>query len=500
MDNIDRKDSCDSSRRGFLKALGIGAMAMSLDGKQMFAADTPGRKPNVVFIISDDLNVALSGFGHPQCKTPELDALAKRGVRFDNMHCQYPVCGASRASIMSGQYPYTNGTMGNVGTLRDNSPDIITMSQIFKHNGYHTGRVSKIYHMGIPREIIAGTSERDDSLSWNEAINIKAPEHHTKGIKNYWSPGDTTSQTFQSVAIPGGDSEQADGMAADHAIQFLDQNKDKPFFLALGLVRPHVPLVAPRKYFDIYEHTDMLVPQVPANDLDDVPEIIRGYKNNDRYGVTAELHQGLLKSYYASVSYMDAQAGRVLKHLDSLGLSDNTIVVFTSDHGYLLGHHHKYQKQHLFEEATRVPFIISVPWLKGEHGKKTGKITELIDLFPTLAELAQLPAPGTLQGTSMKTLLEDVDSSRWSKQEAFTVSRSGGESIRTDTWRFTQWGFGEKGCELYDLSKDPGEFKNLANNPEYAAQLKSMKAQLQKKRLDAGYAMYQKQLKNKQKN
>ncbi|MFC1552311.1 sulfatase [Candidatus Latescibacterota bacterium] len=500
MDNTDSKTHCSGSRREFLKTLGAGAMAMAAGGCRMFDADPAPKKPNVLFIMSDDLNTALSGFGHPQCETPELDALAGRGVRFDNMHCQYPVCGASRASVMSGQYPYTNGTMGNVGTLRGSSPDVVTMSQIFMNNGYHTGRVSKIYHMRIPMEIIAGTAESDDTLSWNEAVNIKAPEHETEGIKNYWSPGDTGSQTFQSVAVPGGDSSQADGMSADYAIEFLDRNQDRPFFLALGFVRPHVPLVAPEKYFDLYENMDMIAPEVPDDDLDDVPEIIRAYKNNDHYKVTPELHQGLLKSYYASVSYMDAQVGRVLAHLDSLGLRDNTIVVFTSDHGYLLGHHHKYQKQHLFEEATQVPFIVSVPWLRDEHGKKTVKITELIDLYPTLAELAGLQAPGSLQGASLKPLLDDVESAQWSKREAFTVSRSGGESLRTDEWRYTQWGFGENGCELYDLSNDPGEFTNQAQNPEYAPLLRVMKARLEKKRLEAGYASYLERLKRNAEN
>ena len=146
------------------------------------------KAPNVLFLMSDDLNTALSGFGHPQCKTPELDKLAERGMRFENMHCQYPVCGASRASLMSGLYPYTNGTLGNAGTLRGNMPDVLTMSQLFRKNGYRVGRVSKIYHMGIPGEIIAGTAIRDDPHSWDEVVNIKAPEQNAPGEKTNWSP------------------------------------------------------------------------------------------------------------------------------------------------------------------------------------------------------------------------------------------------------------------------------------------------------------------------
>ena len=462
----------------------LAALALSL----VSAVAASPEKPNVLFLIADDLNTALSGFGHKQCKTPNLDRLAERGVKFENMHCQYPVCGASRASLMSGLYPYSNRTLGNAGSLRGSMPDVVTMSQVFRNRGYYAGRVSKIYHMGIPNEIIAGTAERDDPESWDEAINIKALEQSAPGERTNWSPKDKGSQSFTAVVASGGDSEHADGMAADHAIKILDKVKDKPFFLAVGFVRPHVPLVAPKKYFDGYDRAEMQAPNVPEDDLDDVPEVIRDYKRNSTsYGVTPELHKGLLQAYYASVSYMDAQVGRVLDALKEKGLEDNTIVVFSSDHGYLLGHHQKFQKQHLFEEATRVPFIISVPWIKDQHGRGTRKITELIDLYPTLAELAGIPAPGGLQGTSLTPLLADTQSPQWTKDTAFTVSRSGGETIRTAEWRFTHWGFGENGTELYDLKKDPGEFTNQAQNPEYAAVVERLKKQLLAKRDAAGF-------------
>ncbi|MDD7987260.1 sulfatase [Lentisphaera marina] len=470
--------------KAFRPALSITALGMSLIAN---AAEKP-QKPNVLFLMSDDLNTALSGFGHKQCKTPNLDRLAQRGVKFESMHCQYPVCGASRASIMTGLYPYSNGMMGNSGKLRENLPNVVTMSQVFRDQDYYAGRVSKIYHMGIPPEIIKGTAVHDDANSWEEAINITALEAKVPGERKNWSPKNHTSQNFKGVIASTGDSEHADGMAADRAIEILDRVKDKPFFLAVGFVRPHVPLVAPKKYFDMYNRDDMEVPYVPENDLDDVPEIIREYKLNSRfYGVTPEYHKGLLHAYYASVTYMDAQVGRVLAALEEKGLKDNTIVVFTSDHGYLLGHHNKFQKQHLFEESTRVPFIVSVPWMQSQHGKGTKQLTELIDLYPTLADLAGVPAPEILQGTSLKPLLENINSSAWTKNDVFTVSRNGGESIRTKDWRFTQWGFGESGTELYDLNKDPGEFTNQANNPEYASVVKKLQQQLLTKRDEAGY-------------
>lgn len=371
-------------------------------------------------------------------------------------------------------------------------PDVVTLPQLFRQNGYFAARVSKIYHMRIPANIIAGITEHDDPLSWDEAINIKGPEHKTPGEAAQWSPKDTSSQTFRSVAADGGDSVHADGMAADQAIKLLENMDGKPFFLAVGFVRPHVPLVAPASYFDRYNRDEMVAPVVPADDLDDVPKVARKYKANDhQYGVTPELHKGLLQAYYASVSYMDAQAGRVLKALEDNGLTDNTIVVFTSDHGYLLGHHNKFQKQHLFEESTRVPFIVSVPWLDKQHGQTSKKITELIDLYPTLAELSELPAPETLHGTSLLPLLKEVDSAEWTKQQAFTITRVGGESLRTNKWRFTQWKFGEGGDELYDLEKDPGEFTNQANNPQYAQTLELMRKRLVEKRLQAGYQNWQ---------
>ena len=445
------------------------------------------RKPNILLLMSDDLNSALSGFGHPQCKTPRLDALAKRGVRFENMHCQYPVCGSSRASLMTGLYPYTNGMLGNGGNLRKNLPNVVTLSQLFRNNGYHAGRVSKIYHMGIPFEIIAGTADHDDAPSWDETVNIKAPEQNAPGERTEWSPKDKSSQTFTGVEASTGDLEHADGMAADAAIEFLKQNKDKPFFLGCGFVRPHVPLVAPSKYFDRYDRDTMVAPKVPKGDLEDVPKIIRNYKSIDRYGVTPELHKGLLEAYYASISYMDEQVGRVLKALDELGLRENTIVIFSSDHGYLLGHHHKFQKQHLFEESTRVPFILSVPWMTKSHGHASNKITELVDLYPTLAELAGLTPPANLQGQSLLPLLKNPTTKEWSKDLAFSISRSGGESIRTSKWRFTHWGFGAKGEELYDLKNDPNEFTNLARDPNYSGRLNQLKARLKTKRKAAGY-------------
>ena len=470
-----------------MRALLILTLLVCSCAPKLTAADPS--KYNVLFLISDDLTyTALSCYGNKVCQTPNIDRLAARGTRFTRAYCQGTYCGPSRASFMSGYYPHATGELG----YRNPRPRIgtrATWSQHFINNGYHAARVSKIYHMGIPGEILVGTATRDDPHSWDEVVNIKAPEQNAPGVSTHWSPKDKGSQTFEGVEAEGDDLVHADGMAAVHAIDFLKRNKDKPFFLACGFVRPHVPLVAPAKYFDLYDRDAMEAPVVPEDDLEDVPQIIRNYKRNSTsYGVTPDLHKGLLEAYYASISYMDAQVGRVLDVLDELELSENTIVVFTSDHGYMLGEHHKFQKQHLFEESTRVPFIFSVPWMKKQHGKATNHITELLDLYPTLANLAELEAPKGLQGKSMVSILKDPASKKWKKELAFTISRNGGESIRTHDWRFTQWGFGNAGMELYDLKNDPGEFTNLASNPKYSEPLKKLQQKLELKRTAAGYS------------
>lgn len=435
-------------------------------------------KPNVLFIISDDLNTALSGFGHPDCKTPHLDRLAARGVRFGQMHCQFPFCGPSRASFMTGLYPVKSKVMSNKVDLRKVNPDVVTMPQTFMQNGYHAARVSKIYHMEIPKEIMSGHTRHDDPLSWNEAFDIKSPELESPGKNTNFSPKKKGSQQLRAIEAEGTDLAQVDGMTTEKAIEVMRERKDAPFFLAVGMVRPHVPFVAPKKYFDLYDPDAMHLPEVPADDLDDLPTKIRKYDTTALYGVTTEGHKEILRAYYATVSYMDAQVGRLIDELDALNLTDNTIVVFTSDHGFHLGEHHKWQKKHLFEETTRVPFIISVPWLTDAHGAQTEQFTELVDLYPTLIELAGMQVPAVLQGSSLVPLLKNPAAPEWDKDSVLTFSVYDGASLRTKDWRFTQWGEGTENMELYDLNKDPSEFTNQAQNPEYKATVEKMKTRL----------------------
>ena len=452
-----------------------------------FSAERPA-KPNVLLILSDDLNTALSGFGHPQCKTPHLDRLAERGVSFRRMYCQFPVCGASRSSLMNGLYPYSTGDLQNTTIFRKKHPDAVTMSQLFKNDGYYVARVSKIYHMGIPFEIIDGTAKADDPQSWGEAYNIKCGEQNLPGKKIDHSPGWNSSQTFERVEATGSDLEMADGKAATKAIELLTRHRGEPFFLAVGFVRPHVPLVAPEKYFRAYPEEEMARPKVPEDDIGDMGKITQKYKTTESLGIKEEDMPAILSAYYASVTHMDAQVGRLLDALDDLGLSDDTIVVFSSDHGYHLGEHHKWQKQHLFEETCRVPFILSAPWLKSGHGGGAQQICELVDLYPTVADLAGLEAPGYLQGTSMRAILKDPKTADWEKKSALTVSTKGGVSLRNDDWRITTWTKGKNvDIELYDLKKDPGEFTNVAQHPDYKNALDAMLKLLDQRKAAAGF-------------
>ena len=464
--------------------MGLGALVVIFCGG-LSASGASAEKPNVLFIISDDLTAsALSCYENKVCKTPNIDRIAQRGVRFDNMHCMNPVCGPSRVSIMTGRYPgeldcYSNKDSKSVFK----TPSLVSMTEPFRKQGWFSARVSKVYHMGIPGDITRGTAGADHAASWDVAINIKDLEQNQPGKYELLSPKMKSSgMGFKVVETEAGALELADGKAVTQAIELLREHKDEPFFLAVGLVRPHVPLVAPPEFFEPYPLESIELPQVPDNDLDDIPEAHQFDVNEVKYGMSEEQQRKAIRAYYASVSYMDAQVGRLLDALKQLGLDDNTIVVFTSDHGYHLGEHHMWEKQTLFENTTRVPFIVSVPWLADAQGQGCNRIAEHIDLFPTLTDLCDIDAPADLPGQSLKPLLKDPGQGAWTKNAAYTLNSWGGESLRGEDFRLTVWHDGKSGTEFYDLKKDPGEFTNLAKNPEYAVQLNAMRGLLDERR------------------
>ncbi|MEM0898283.1 MAG: sulfatase [Verrucomicrobiota bacterium] len=455
-----------------------------------FSAPAFAEKPNVLFIISDDLSkMALGCYGNTQCKTPNIDKLALQGMRFDRAYCQFPVCGPSRAAMMSGRYAQAVGVTGNGSSenFTKEMGDRPTMSQHFKNNGYYAARVSKIYHMLIPGNITEGVHGPDHEASWTERFSMHAPEWMSSGEQEHISGEKLRFDkdvhyrlgfggAFYVVKGDTDGSEQPDVMATDKAIELLNTHKDKPFFLAVGMVRPHVPLVAPKSYYEPYPVNEMELPEKVTDDQADIPKAGLTGTSKGRKIEDPIKQKKCLSAYYASVTFMDDQVGRLLDELDKLDLRKNTIVVFKSDHGWHLGEHDLWQKMSLHEESASIPLIVSAP---GKEPGVSASLVEQIDLYPTLAELAGLELPDHLQGKSLVPILDD--SAAKVRDAAYTL-RSKSHLLRTDKWAYMDYSAAKGGGEeLYDMVNDPKQFTNLADDPAHAGTKKRLKRQLEKK-------------------
>lgn len=446
---------------------------------------TKSEKMNVLFIISDDLTAtAVSAYENKTCKTPNIDRLASEGTLYTHAYSQYPVCGPSRASLMFGYYPNATTTYGYVSGRENVGNDKVSFAQLFKNNGYYTARVSKIYHMGVPTDIETGSDGKDDEASWTERFNSAGPEWKAEGeaelVQN--NPFGTIERkggnVMTIVKADGDDLAHSDGRTAQKAIELIKEHKDNPFFLAVGLVRPHVPFVAPKKYFEPYPYRQMVIPPQVENDWDDIPARGINYVTSVNAEMNTEHELKAIAAYYASVSYMDAQVGKILNTLKAEGLEDNTIVVFTSDHGFHLGEHRFWMKVSLHEESVRVPLIIKVP------GKKPGvcnSFAELIDLYPTVAGLAGLKTPGGLQGKNLKPTIDNPGTEV--RNYAFSTTHGGNSFlIRTRKWAYIQYDEDAgKGMELFDMEYDEKQYNNLAYNPLYSEVIAKMKDLLRQK-------------------
>ena len=436
---------------------------------------------NVLFITSDDLTSRLGCYGDPLVQSPSIDRLAARGVRFDRAYCQYPLCNPSRASFMTGRRPMTTDVIENRTHFREALPDVVTLPQLFQRHGYFVARAGKIFHYGVPGQI--GTSGFDDPSSWQEVRNPKGRDRLSHDRIVNFTPQFNLGIALAYLKDGGEEEEQTDAMVATEAIKLMEENSDKPFFIAAGFFRPHVPSVAPKEYFDLYHFSEMQLPELPPKDRPSFPSVAYDYFAPN-YGLNSFKLRIFTHAYLATISFMDAQVGRLLHALDRLNLAENTIVVFLSDHGWLLGEHGgQWQKRSLFEESARVPLIIYDPAAKG-NGTTCLRTVELIDLFPTLAELCGLPLPSGLEGASLAPLLENPNYS-WSKPAITEVVRRkdrsikagiNGRSVRTERYRYTEWDYGEKGIELYDHQTDPNEWVNLAGDPEFADTITRLKA------------------------
>jgi iduronate 2-sulfatase len=432
---------------------------------------------NVLFIIADDLRANVLGcYGDAICKTPNIDALASRGMLFNRAYCQGTSCAPSRQSMMFSRYQ-------GVGP--------VNLGQHFRENGWYSARVGKIYHMRVPGDIIAGTNGLDVASSWTERFNSPGLEAHTPGdyaclnLNEFTDSLENRQSTkmphrmFVSVQYDGDGSDQADYKSASKAIELLREHADERFFLAVGLVRPHYPMVAPRQFFEPYPWQQMLLPPQQTGDLDDIPRLglASTISSKNPIGKYPDNQKRMWSAYYAAVTFMDAQVGRILDELDQLGLRETTAVVFTSDHGYHLGDHQFWQKSNLHEQVLRVPLIVSA------HGYPAGKsdsMVELVDLFPTLSELTGLRVPASVQGKSLVPVLRDP--SAVVKKHAISFHQ--GYSLRDDRWHYMRYRDGSR--ELYDMTTDPGEFDNRASDPLLVETISDLDRNLDRSLLEFG--------------
>src|SRR2546421_4933539 len=452
--------------------------------KSVSATQKP--KYNVLFFISDDLRPELGCYGNPIIKSPNIDSLAARGTRFNRAYAQFPLCNPSRTSLSNGRYPTQTGVMDNNTYFRAKHPDYVTLPQYFQKHGYATLRTGKIFHGGI-----------DDQVSWTEggepvdpAIVNRPPSPVASGqaareiddpdVAPQTNRPARASTSDQIVVLDGDGESHGDYKIATRAIDFLDTYKDKPFFLAVGFNKPHSPPTAPKKFFDLYDVKTIPLPvdfntqpRAPAG----FPDVSIPHRNADLFigrDSPPDEAREMIRAYYASTSFMDAQVGRVLAELDRLKLREKTIIVFWGDHGYHLGEKGKWSKAYsLWDIGLRVPLIIDMP---GTRTQVSERVVELLDLYKTLADLCGLPPPEGIEGRSIAPLLRNPNL-RWGYPAFAVVQFQGkfGESVRTERWHYVEWDEGQAGAMLLDPLSDPHELKNLASDPGRLRTVQEMK-------------------------
>ena len=436
--------------------------------------------PNVLFIIVDDLTTTLGCMGEAQVHTPHMDALAARGVRFDHAYTQFALCNPSRCSFLTGCYPERTKVFDLVTSLRGGLPEEVTLPQHFKDNGYAAGRIGKVFHVPDPKtklDVEPGAPLNKDTALFEDAKAANDPDDKPRGT----AKGEGFNRAW--AASSKADTEFTDYQIASDAMSTLEQFKDKPFFLAVGFIRPHTPYLAPKPFFDAIEKSKLTLPPFYREGGENVsklpPSALRPNNNVFRYaGPTRDEAREATQAYLAATGFVDSQVGRVLAKLKELNLGENTIVVLTGDHGYQLGEHGLWAKQTLFERGTHVPLIVVAPGVKS--GVRDG-LVEQVDIYPTLCDLAALPKPKHLQGRSLKPMLDDPNAK--GKQVAIstmvsTRTKLTGHSVRTDAFRYIQWDEGRGGEQLYDLRNDPDELHNLANQPAQAERMARMRGRL----------------------
>jgi arylsulfatase A-like enzyme len=443
------------------------------------------RPKNVLFIVADDLNTMLGCYGDAGAKTPHLDRLAARGIRFERAYCAFPLCGPSRNSFLTGLHPNATGILANGQIFRQAIPAHPSLPDLFRRRGGFVCRVGKLYHYNVPSSI--GTAGHDDPASWEAAFNPAGVDHLDEEPRIFSLSPRQFGGTLSWYASPEPAEKHTDGLVAARAERVLEEcaaDRDRPFFLAVGFYRPHTPYVAPKSpYFEMHPEEEMPVVTGVAEDQADIPPAALASGKREQDEMSDDLRRQCRQAYQASISFMDAQLGRVIAAVDRLGLADDTVIVFTSDHGYHMGEHGLWQKMSLFEESCRVPLLVVAPGLT-KPGAVAATPVSHVDLYPTIAALCGLDAPAQLPGQDLAPILADkgLTGRGWAitqvtrggqkrkgtRDAASDTGPTMGYSLRTPRWRYTEWDEGRAGRELYDHDADPRELTNLADRAAHA--------------------------------
>jgi arylsulfatase A-like enzyme len=449
-------------------------------------------RPHVLLIFADDFGPHMRLLGETGPATPNIDRIAERGTTFTRAYAQYPQCNQSRTSLLTGLYPGQTGVLDLKTHFRDILPDVTTLPEHFRAHGYATVRVGKIFHQGVPGDI--GTDGLDDPRSWDIAVNPLGIEPGLDDrVRTIYPEGDRApgfGGTLSWLSVTEDEGPLTDRLVTDEAIDrardHLRAGEGKPLFLAVGYYRPHTPFIAPAPYFERYPRTGIEPVEVPPGDRDDKPVAALADRPH-QLEMSDGLKRAAIQAYFASMTYIDDQVGRLLDEYERLGLLNDTIVVFLSDHGYQLGAHGLWQKGDLYEGSTRTPLFIAWPG-RLPSGERFDQPVELVDLYPTLVSVAGLPLPGqTLAGDDLVAEVNGEQAGRgqafsqaWSRADWTRPELRGepimGVAVRSARYRYVEWAGGVHGVELYDYVTDPQETMNLAGQEDYAPIVSTLEA------------------------
>lgn len=447
---------------------------------------------NVLFIAVDDLRPQLGCYGDVYARTPHMDAIAARGVVFERAYCQQAVCGPSRASLLTGLRPDTIRVYDLTTPFRRAVPDAVTLPQLFRKHGYHTENIGKVFH---------GHELMNDRESWSVPERLHMVTKRDQYALRENQPAEEWTKTVATERAAVNDDAYIDGRVATDAVETLNRIKDRPFFLGVGITKPHLPFTAPSKYWDLFDRAKLPLAGNPQNARDAASFAIPAYSELRSYAdfpkdgpIPEAKMREAMHGYYAATAYADACIGRVFGELERLKLAQNTVIVLWGDHGWHLGEHGHWGKSTNFEVATRAPLIVSAPGIT--RRARCRRLVEFVDIYPSLAELCAVPAPANLEGESFVPLLTQPDRA-W-KRAAFSQyprpSNAAAQStdsilkgdvmgytMRTETFRYTEWRRGSDviEAELYDHRNDPGETVNVARQPGYQEDMKGVRKQME---------------------